>query len=897
MPDTQLNLDQANLTRQEAADRSALVSTHDYDVHVDVTGAQNLARADYPTITTITFSCSAPGSSTFLDYLHHSVESVELNGVMLDVGQVVGTARILLPDLQAENTVTVVGSSRYSSSGEGMHRFQDPADGQVYLYTQYEPADARRVFPNFEQPDLKARFTFHLTGPAEWVLASNQPESGRHHHEHEGSEGTGEGPDGGSVTVDFSPTPALSTYITTLLAGPYHRVEDTWGGHAESGAPEVQLGLYCRQTLASALDADTLFTVTKAGLDFFHGLFGVPYLWGKYDQAFVPEYNLGAMENPGLVTFTEQYLFESQATQAQYEGRANTIMHEMAHMWFGDLVTMTWWDDLWLKESFADYMGTLAVAEATEHTGSWTTFASRRKAWAYVQDQYPTTHPIVADITDLEAARQNFDGITYAKGASVLKQLAAYVGRDAFISASREYFARHAWGNAELSDFLTVLGEASGQDMQAWAEAWLQTSGVPELWLETDERTGDLVVRQEGFDPAAGQPVLRPHVLKVGRYEPGPDGSLVRTASAEVEVPAGPSGDRSVVGPLSGGSEGTARLLLVNDEDLTYAKIRLDEESLRAVLEHPVQDSLARATVWAALWSMTRDGLMPARTFVDAVARLSAEIPDVGVYSQVIDQAVTAVERFTPAAEREQVRAVLAEALTTALRQIGPGSDRQRSALRSLGRLARGAGEQTAERFVQVLEPLAHRAESDLPEGLALDAEARWIGLNALAALGRVDRAALDAAREDEVTARTTAWHWTAVAALPEPRMRTRAWNAVMSGRLDGQELSNDHLTALAQGFTASRPDLAAVFTERFWPELESIWSSRSNGLASRTIHGLFPSAQDAVPGGPEAQDSHPVVQAAQSWLDGHPEAPHALRRIIVEELDDLRRSLRAQAS
>ncbi|WOO98281.1 aminopeptidase N [Micrococcus terreus] len=890
MPDT-LNLDQANLTRQEAADRSALISTHDYDVHVDVSGAQDLDRVDYPTVTTLSFSCAAPGSSTFLDYLHHSVETVELNGVMLDVHQVVGAARILLPDLQAENTVTVVGTSLYSSSGEGMHRFQDPADGQVYLYTQYEPADARRVFPNFEQPDLKAQFTVHLTGPADWVLASNQPESGRRVVEQ------GEGPDGGSVTVDFSHTPALSTYITTLLAGPYHRVEDTWGGHPESGAPEVRLGLYCRQTMATALDSDTLFTVTKAGLDFFHELFGVPYLWGKYDQAFVPEYNLGAMENPGLVTFTEQYLFESQATQAQFEGRANTIMHEMAHMWFGDLVTMTWWDDLWLKESFADYMGTLAVAEATEHTGSWTTFASRRKAWAYVQDQYPTTHPIVADITDLEAARQNFDGITYAKGASVLKQLAAYVGRDAFISASREYFARHAWGNAELSDFLTVLGEVSGQDMQAWAEAWLQTSGVPELWLEAQGDTGDLVVRQEGFDPAAGRTVLRPHVLKVGRYEPDAQGVLARVSSAEVEVPGGSTGDRTVVENLPGGTNGGTRLLLVNDEDLTYAKIRLDEKSLRAVLEHPVQDSLARATVWAALWSMTRDGLMPARVFVDAVARLSASIPDVGVYSQVVEQAVTAVERFTPADEREQVRGVLAEALISALREIGPGSDRQRSALRAYARLARAAGEPTADQFMQVLEPLARRAQTGVPEGLSVDAEARWLALIALAALGRVDRSALDAARQDEVTARTSVWHGTAVAALPEPALRAGVWEAVMTGQADGEVLSNDQLTALADGFTASRPDLTAAFSDRFWPELEGIWSSRSNGLASRTIHGLFPATQDAVPGGPAAQESHPVVQSAQSWLDDHPAAPRALRRIIVEELDDLRRALRAQAS
>lgn len=890
MPLPQIDLDQANLSRDQAAERSALITTHTYDVHVDVSAAQDLGQSGYPTLTTITFSCREPGATTFLDYLHESVESVELNGVMLDLASSVGTARILLPELQAENTVTVVGTSRFSTSGEGMHRFQDPADGQIYLYTQYEPDDARRVFPNFEQPDLKARFTFHLTGPADWVLASNQPESGRSMH------------DGETVTVDFSPTPPLSTYITTLLAGPYHRAADRWGGHPETGAPAVELGLYCRQSLAKALDADTLLATTKAGLDFFHELFGVPYLWGKYDQAFVPEYNLGAMENPGLVTFTEQYLFESQATRAQYEGRSNTIMHEMAHMWFGDLVTMRWWDDLWLKESFADYMGTLANAEATEFTDAWTTFASRRKAWAYVQDQLPTTHPIVADITDLEAAGQNFDGITYAKGASVLKQLGAYVGREAFIGASREYFARHAWGNAELEDFLAVLGEASGQDMQSWSAAWLQTSGVPELWLEGEDHA--LTLRQAGHDPAADGMVLRPHVLKVGRYELDDEGFLVRTAQAEVELPAGPAGERADVGNLAGaggacGTDGDepTRLLLVNDEDLTYAKIQLDERSLEAVLQHPVRDALARATVWAALWSMTRDGLMPARQFVNAVARLSAQIPDVGVYAQVLGQAVTAVDRYTPAEEREKVREVLGAALIEAVRGTGAGSDRQRAALRALGQVARSAQGTTAETFAEVLEPLAKGRSEAAPEGLSLDAEARWIALMALAALGRVDQAGLDAARDQEVTARTTVWHRTAVAALPEPAAREQVWRSVMAGSVDGASLSNDHLSAMAEGFTASRPDLAAPLTERFWPELEGIWTSRSNGLATRTIEGLFPSVQDAVPGDGAAQESHPVVQATEGWLASHPDAPAALRRIIVEELDSLRRALRAQAA
>ncbi|MCY1160054.1 MAG: pepN [Citricoccus sp.] len=907
-------LDRTNLTREEARGRSGLVTVQDYDVHVDLSTALDPRATGFRTTTTVTFACAEPGADTFLDFINDGVESVTLNGRALDPAQVAGGARVRLPDLAARNEVTVVGTALYSTSGEGLHRFVDPSDGQTYLYTQYEPADARRVFAAFEQPDLKGRFTFHLTGPADWVLASNQSEVARRD--------AGDG----LVTVDFSPTPPLSTYITTLLAGPYAVWEDRWGGHPASGAPEVPLALYCRRSLAGSLDTDRVFATTRAGLDFFHDLFGVPYPWGRYGQAFVPEYNLGAMENPGLVTLAEQYVFTSRATRAQYEGRATTIMHEMAHMWFGDLVTMRWWDDLWLKESFADYMGTLAVAEATEFTDAWTTFANRRKAWAYAQDQYPTTHPVVADIADLEAARQNFDGITYAKGASVLKQLVAFVGREAFMAASREYFARHAWGNAALEDFLAVLQEVSGRDLADWPAQWLQTAGVPELWITS----GDVpVLHQRGADPATGHPVLRPHVLRVGRYELD-DGRLVRTAAADVEVAPGEAGARTAVAlPVTGDDgSGTVRLVLPNDEDLTYAKIRLDRDSVRAVLEHPVADSLAGATVWAALWNMTRDGLLPAADFVGACCRLSGAIEDVGLYAQVLAQAETAIRCYAPAGVRAGLRAQFGASLRRALRGtdgVGAGSDRQRAAMRVFALLARGAddapggqgaaGAASVDGFVAVLEAVldgwpasaptstpgeagADRDRAAVVPGLDVDAEVRWAALQALAALGRADRERLDRALAAEVTAQTTVWHRTASAAVPQARVREEAWTAVITGRTaDGRVLSNDHLSAVAAGFTASRPDLAAPFSPRYWPELTGIWAGRSNGLASRTIGGLFPAAQDALPGGPDAQDDHPVVAAARTWLAEHPDAPRALRRIVIERTDDLVRSLRAQAA
>jgi len=626
------------------------------------------------------------------------------------------------------------------------------------------------------------------------------------------------------------------------------------------------------------MDAEEILDVTRRGLTLFHDLFGVPYEWGKYDQVFVPEYNLGAMENPGLVTFTESFVFTTPPTTLQREGRANVILHEMAHMWFGDLVTMRWWDDLWLKESFADFMGTLAVDEATDFTGAWITFASRRKAWAYVQDQLPTTHPIVADIPDLEAARQNFDGITYAKGASVLKQLAAFVGRDAFLDAARRYFRAHAWSNAELGDFLAALGEASGRDMSAWAQAWLHTSGVPRLAVQVGD-DGAARLTQSGVDPVTGAEVLRPQVVGVGVYTPDAEGVLTLRESVRVDVPAGEAGAAVPVPGLTV-PEGV-RLVLPNDGDLTYALLQLDDASLAAVLAHPVADPLAQATVWAALWAMTRAGELPAAVFVDAVVRQAGGIADAGVLSQVLMQAASAVGLYARAEDRAGLRRSLGDALEALL--ADPDRDRARAAARVLGVLARRDD--------------ARAASFAAREDVQGDLELRWLSLQALAATGQVDRASLDAILESERTAQTILWHRTAVHALPGAAVAASAWDQVVSGRdEDGGDLANDALSATAEGFTAGDPERAAPYADRLWPELERIWGDRSNGLASRTISGLFPAHQDAVPGGPDAQEGHPVLAAADEWLAGHPDAPRALRRLVVEHTDALRRSLRVQA-
>lgn len=870
-----------NLQRDEAAQRSALISTHSYDVSLDVRQAADPDVAGYMSRSVIHFSAAVPrqgqvaSASTFLDFIAGEVHSVFLNGKALPVADVVEGSRIRLDNLQAENQVTVTGTALYSRSGEGMHRFVDPADGQCYLYTQYEPADARRVFANFEQPDLKAEYTFHVMAPSGWEVASNGVEAAR----------TQLTSDPDTSRWDFATTRPMSTYITTVLAGPYFKAEDHWSTRLDDGTPlEVPLSLYCRASMAESFDAAELFRLTKNGLDFFNRLFEYPYPWGKYDQAFVPEYNLGAMENPGLVTFTESYVFTSRATDAQYQARANTLMHEMAHMWFGDLVTMQWWDDLWLKESFADYMGTLGVDRATDWETAWVNFANKRKAWAYVQDQLPTTHPIVADIPDLEAAKQNFDGITYAKGASVLKQLVAYVGFDAFIAGSRQYFRDHAYGNTTLADLLEALSAASGRDLAGWAAAWLQTSGISTLSLETDTDTDDGVVGavtivQAAVDPVTGREELRPHRLRVGSYNFDADGALVRTGSIETDV----AGARTEVPELAGQPQ--PALLLVNDDDLTYAKVRLDPVSGETVLASldRITDPMARALCWTALWNSARDGESPASRYVEAVTSFGPSETGVGVLLNILENAATAVERYTPLAQRGAVRGAFLAAADAQLGKAPPGSDHQLAWARTLAAASRHDAA-----FLPRLRGLLDGAE--VVDGLAVDAELRWSLWHALAANGQATPQELDAELERDTTASGRAGHATALAARPERAVKAAAWQAAV----EGTALSNQLLTATIIGFTTSPAALLEPYVEPYFECLRGVWDNRSIEIASRIVRGLYPLAQDLPAGTLPAE--HPVVLRTDAWLTANSDAPRALRRIIVEQRSHLLRALNAQA-
>ena len=584
-----------NLTREEAATRAALVTVDQHDVELDVTTGPET----FSTRSTITFTCAQPGAETFLDFVGGTVEAVTLNGTDLDPAELYADSRVRLPGLAAENVVVVTATGRYTNTGEGLHRFVDPVDDEVYLYSQFEVPDSRRMYPVFEQPDLKARFGFTVTAPAHWQVVSNSPTPQ--------PEPAGEG----TATWRFAPTQPISSYITALVAGPYDVVRDT----VTSRRGEVPLGIFCRRSLTPYLDADNLFDLTKRGFAFFEDEFDCAYPFEKYDQLFAPEYNMGAMENAGCVTINEMYVFRSRVTEALVERRALTVLHELAHMWFGNLVTMRWWNDLWLNESFAEWASTTCQAEATHWTDAWTTFGTHEKDWAYRQDQLSSTHPIVAEIRDLQDVEVNFDGITYAKGASVLKQLVAYVGREPFRNGLRAYFAKHAWGNTTLDDLLSELEATSGRDLRTWSKVWLETAGVSTLRpvLEVDDR-GRIASAAVEQTCAPGFETLRPHTLAIGLYAVR-DGLLHRTDRLELDV----EGDRTPVPALVGREQ--PDLLLVNDEDLAYAKIRLDERSLATALAHPrgFTSSLPRSLVLASLWDMTRDAEMGARRFVDVV--------------------------------------------------------------------------------------------------------------------------------------------------------------------------------------------------------------------------------------------------------------------------------------
>ncbi|WP_149202078.1 aminopeptidase N [Actinotalea subterranea] len=851
-----------NLTRTEARDRASVVDVQSYDVALDLTtGPQTFAS------TTVVRFTARPGASTFVDLIAPTVHEVVLNGRVLDVDEVFADSRITLDALEESNELRVVADCAYMNTGEGLHRFVDPVDSEVYLYSQFEVADSRRVFAVFEQPDLKATFAFAVTAPAHWTVISNSP--------------TPEplllgGPDGTPVARwSFEPTPRISSYITAVIAGPYHRET---GELTSSDGRTIPLGVLCRASLAQYLDADNILDVTRAGFAFYEDAFGMPYPFAKYDQVFVPEFNAGAMENAGAVTFLENYVFRSKVPDATVERRALTILHELAHMWFGDLVTMRWWDDLWLNESFAEFASTLATAQATQWTQAWTTFSSMEKSWAYRQDQLPSTHPIVADIRDLEDVEVNFDGITYAKGASVLKQLVAWVGQDQFLAGVRAYFAKHAWGNTELRDLLVELEATSGRDLSPWSALWLEKAGVtllrPVVELDSHGVVTTFSVRQE---TPKDHPVQRPHRLAIGGYDlvDGPDGEvrLERTVRIELDVDGA-----STYVPEMVGRERPA-LILVNDDDLAYAKIRLDPASLAVATEHlhSFTDSLPRTLVLGAAWDMTRDGELAARDFVELVLANVAHETDSSVVQVLLRQLAMSIDLYVAPEHHAATSADAGDRLLALARAAAAGSDTQLQLVKAFA--ARAA---TAEQLDAVEGLLAGTMPFD---GLTVDTDLRWELLASLAAGGRADEARIAQQLASDATATGERAAAAARAALPTPQAKEAAWAAVV----DSADLANALQTSTIGGFNRVHDRaLLEPFVDRYFDALERVWSSRTNEMAQNIVVGLYPTLL--------AGTGLDVLARTDAWLEQLGDRHPAMRRLVVEERDGVRRAIDAQA-
>ncbi|MDG2496723.1 MAG: aminopeptidase N [Aquiluna sp.] len=842
-----------NLTRAEAIERSSLIGVDSYLVEVDLTKDSST----FPYTSTVRFTSSKIGSATFIDAITTSVESIELNGQHLDPVTHSDGVRISLPNLQAENTLVVKAHGAFSNSGEGLHRFVDPVDDEVYFYTQFEVPDSRRMFAVFEQPDLKATFEFKIIGASNWKVISNSttPESVQLEND--------------LARWDFKPTPRISSYITALIAGPYSEWRDEL---KSSSSDTIPLGVFCRSSLAQYMDADYIFEKTKQGFNYFEGLFDYPYPFEKYDQLWVPDFNAGAMENAGAVTFTESYIFRSAVTDAVKERRVVTILHELAHMWFGDLVTMTWWNDLWLNESFAEYASTLATAEATEWTEAWTTFASLEKSWAYRQDQMPSTHPIVAEINDLEDVQVNFDGITYAKGASVLKQLVAWVGQDAFMKGVGNYFKAHQWGNTELKDLLVELEKESGRDLSEWSSLWLETSGVNTLRPEFETDSDGCFTKFQISQTATSEHFhLRPHRLGVGLFDLS-GGKLTRRLGIEIDI----AGDLTQVSELIGVRK--PDLVLINDQDLAYAKIRLDDDSWKVALNNlsGIEDSLARTLVWSAAWDTTRDAEANPRDFIQLVLdHISGETESTTV-TTLLRQLVTTSSLYVRADKRKETAVHVAESLITLAEAAEAGSDNQLQFTKFVAQFA------STQKQLDWLDSLTS-GDKKLT-GLTVDGDLRWELLIGLAVENRADEARIALELKADNTANGQKFAAAARAAFSTETDKQKAWTELT----EKTAYSNTLISSASASFgRVSDTELLEDYADKYMLVAQRIWETRTYQIASYLLTNLYP-VQLAHQG---------LADKTRALIDSDfAKSKPAFRRILVENLAGLERGLKVQA-
>ena len=839
-----------NLTRSEATDRAKHLAIDTYRVHLDLTKG----REHFIARTTVTLSCTTPGYSTFIDVVGNKITSATLNGAAIDISSFDGES-LFIHGLAAQNELVVEAEMPYSKVGEGLQLSVDPVDDEAYLYSMGETAHIRKMYPCFDQPDLKAVYILSVDAPAHWEVISNSP-----------AESTTVAGDKKSVL--FAPTPRISTYITALVAGPYAHLHDEY-----RGKKVVPLGLYARKSLAEFMDPDDVFLLTKQGFAYFEEVFGIEYPFEKYDQIAVVDYNWGAMENSGCVTFLEELLvFRSKVTDRMFERRAHVILHEMAHMWFGNLVTMQWWNDLWLNESFAEWASALALSECTRFKESWTGFNIDSKNWAYDQDQLVTTHPIINDPEDIETAAANFDGISYAKGASVLAQLVHYCGREKFLAGLRNYFKKHAWGNTTLDDLLNALTESSGRDLTPWVNTWLRTAGVntlrPAITLDASgEKYSSFAVKQEAPTVPAGSKELRPHRLAIGLFDIVGD-RVVRRSSTQVDVDGALTEIASVVG------EKVADLVLINDHDLSYGKWRLDERSIQTLKSHlgKIDDSLARAICWSAAWDMTRDAEISTTEWIDiALAGLAGEthISSITGAGQKIS---LTIETYAAPEHRASLKERAADSIYAILQASVAGSDKQLQLAKIFGAVATTPAQ---------LANLKAIFEGSL-NGLVLDNDLRWSLATSLVENGVFGEADLKKLLDADNTIPGNAAYQRGLAAIPTLEAKEQAWDAIYN-----VETGTQVRQSLMAGYARpSHRELHAHFVDRFFDTLLKTWDEHGFEMAGDIVKSMYPATVI----------TNDLLSKTDSWLASHKDAPAAMVRFLNENRDHLARALKAQA-
>ncbi|MEU5592115.1 aminopeptidase N [Streptomyces sp. NPDC020298] len=824
------------LTRDEAQTRAQLLDVHRYTIDLDLTtGDETFASRSV-----IRFTVRPDNATvdTFVEIKPAELRSVTLDGQPLDP-ETLDQDRLPLKDLTpGEHELRVDATMRYSRTGEGMHRFTDPTDGETYLYTQLFMEDVQRVFAAFDQPDLKAVFELTVKAPDGWTVLANGI-----------TEHLGDG------RWQAAPTPPLPTYLVAVAAGPFHSVRTEHRG--------LPFAIHCRRSLAPHLDADAdeILDITRACFDRYHEKFDEPYPFDSYDQAFVPEFNAGAMENPGLVTFADKFVYRSAVTDTERQTRAMVIAHEMAHMWFGDLVTLKWWDDIWLNESFAEFMGYQTTLEATRFTEPWVEFGVVRKSWGYDADQRPTTHPVAPEaVDDTAAALLNFDGISYAKGASALRQLVAWLGEKDFLAGINTHFARHKFANATLADFIDSLAANTERDVHAWADAWLRTTGVDTLTprLTTDGATCALTVERTGS---------RPHRISVGLYDQGlaDEGRLTLRERIDVDVP---QTDPKPIGKRPA-------LLVLNDGDLTYTKVRFDPETFQAVRTSlsGLPDPLTRTVVWNALRDAVRDGELPPATYLDTARTHLPHETDLALVQGALTFASTQVaDRYLSPEERPAALATLTALCRDLIRRTEDGDN---PGLRLVA----------VRHYIDVAAHpdtiAAWLADGTVPGGPELDPELRWRILTRLAVLGATDEATIAAELERDPSASGQEGAARCRAALPDPEAKRRAWEAMFTD----DTLSNYLFAATAHGFwQPEQADLVREYVPRYYQDAPALAARRGPAIAIATGRLAFPA---------HAVDTENLRLGEACLRDAAPVT--ALRRKLADELDDLARALRVR--